>query len=83
MCGGAVGHHRQRLDVEYDVLERILGERGALRHHHGDRLADVAHLGAGDHRLAESLRLGKRIEPQRDHRDVGPDLPRGDDRVHA
>ena len=42
--GVAVGHRRQRLDVERDGVERVLGQRRAVGHHHGDRLADVAHL---------------------------------------
>ena len=42
--GGAVHDRRQRLDVERDRVERILGDGGAVRQHDRDRLADIAHL---------------------------------------
>ena len=67
--GGAIRHRRQRLDVEADRVERVFGQRRAVGHHHGDRLADVAHLVAGDHRLLIRLELGQQLLPHGDDRD--------------
>jgi len=44
-CGGAerlfqIDHGRQRLEIDLDVAERILGEVAAVGQHHGERLAD-------------------------------------------
>ena len=46
-----VDDRRQRLVADGDALGRLARERGGLRHHHGDRLADVAHAVGGEHRL--------------------------------
>ncbi len=66
----AVRDRRQRLDVEFDCLQRILGGAGALRHHNGDRFADIAHLIVGDHRLLIGLERRQQFLPHRDDRDL-------------
>ncbi len=48
---------RQRLQVDRDELGRVLGGVAALRHHHGDRLADVTHLVGGKERLLRIVQL--------------------------
>ena len=41
--GGACGRHRrQRIDINENQLGRVLRLLDRLRHHHGDRLADIA-----------------------------------------
>ena len=83
LAGGlAIGHRRQRLDVDRDRLQRVLGERRAVGHHDRDRLADVAHLADGDDRLLVALELGQRLLPQRNVRHVA-DIGRRDHGVHA
>ena len=68
--GLAVGHRRQRFDVERDRIERVLGERRAVGDDDRDRLADVAHLVLGDHRLLVRLELRQQLLPHGDDRDV-------------
>ena len=51
--------------------------------HDGERLADVAHLVVGDHRLLERLELRQRLQPHRDDRHPARHVLGGDDRVHA
>ena len=47
--GVVVGHDRfEHLDVLYDQLERVLRHIPALRHDHGDGVADVADLVGGE-----------------------------------
>ena len=64
----AVGDRRQRLDVDVDGVERILGERGAVGQHDRDRLADIADLVVRDHRLLERLEGRQRLQPHRNDR---------------
>ena len=71
-----VAHRRQRLVVDRDRGRRVLGEMAAVRHHHGDGLADVADLVAGERDL-RARRLDRRIGHQ--HRD----LAGGDARRHV
>ena len=78
----AICHRRQRLDVELDRLQRILGGAGAVRHDHGDRLADIAHLVAGDDRLLIGRERRQQLLPHGDDRDLA-DIGCGDDRMHA
>ena len=87
-CGFIMRRHmpvrqrRQALDVQFDLFQRILGQRLRLSHHHSNRLADIAHLVLGDDRLQIALELGQVGKPQRDHRHVA-DLRRRHHRVHA
>ncbi len=78
----AIRHRRQRLDIDHDRFERILGNRRAVRHDDGDRLADIAHLVVGDDRLLVALELRQRLLPQRNFRHVA-DIRRRDDSAHA
>ena len=59
-----VRHWRQRLNVEGDRLQRILGNSRVFGQHHGNRLADVAHLLIGDDRLLELPEGGQLVQPQ-------------------
>ena len=43
-CFFRIDHDRERLEVDLDQFERILGQIAAFRHDADDRLADVAHL---------------------------------------
>ena len=47
---GGLEHDRQRLDVDRDRLGGILGLRNGFRDDAGDRIADEAHLVAGERR---------------------------------
>ncbi len=78
-----VGKSRQILDLDGDVLQRILTDRDAGSEHHGKRLANVSHLVVGDHRLLERLELRQRLEPHGDDRWAAGHILRRDDAVHA
>ena len=78
-----VGHRRQRLDLDRDRFQRVLADGDAVGQHHGDRLADIAHLVVRDHRLLERLELRQRLQPHRDDRRAARHVGRGDDRMHA
>ncbi len=56
-------------------------------HHHGQRLADVAHLVVGNDRLLERLELRQQLLPHGDNRDGAHALPQdvggSDHRAHA
>ena len=74
---------RKPLDIEFDRLERVLGQRLGLRHHYRDRLADIADLMLGDDRLQVALELRQIGQPQRNDRHGLADLRCGHDRMHA
>ncbi len=76
-------HGRQRLDVDFDRAQRILGDASAVGQHHGQRLADIAHLVARHDRLAERLELRHRLQPHRHQWDGMAEIGRGDDGMHA
>ena len=80
--GAPIRDRRQLLDVEVDRADTVLGQRGAVRQHDRDRLADIADAVGGDHRLQEALRSGQRQQTQRNSRHRA-DLFRGDDGPHA
>ncbi len=78
----AIGNGGPMVDIEHDRLRRVLGALGAVGQHNGDRLADIADHGIGQHRLRK--RCDRRIRPsKRDGRDRPPDILRGHDGVHA
>ncbi len=79
---GAVRHRGQRRDVDRDRLRRVLGERRAVRDHHGHRLAHIAHRAGRDHRLLERPEGVELLLPQRNGGDAA-DVGRGDDGVNA
>ena len=79
----ATRHRRQRLDVDGDVLERVLADRRAVGENDRDGLADIADLAGGDHRLLERLELRQWLQPHGDHRRAARHVLRGDDGVHA
>jgi hypothetical protein len=58
-----VGDRRQRFNIDFDQPERIFGDAGAVGEHKGEHLADVAHLGLGDHRLPERFEIRQRLQP--------------------
>jgi hypothetical protein len=75
-----VGHRGQRLVLDLDELERVLGQVPAVRHDHRDALADVPHLVRGQAAPGVPGRVGAEVG----HRvaqlgGLGP----GDHRVHA
>ncbi len=85
--GAALGHrairqHGQRRDVDRNRLARILGERGAVRHHHGHGLADIAYPVGRDDGLLERPEGFELLLAQRNGRDAA-DVGRGDDRMDA
>ena len=61
----AVGHRRQRLDIDLDRFKRILGDRRAVGHHNRNRLADVADLVVRDDGLKILLERRQRLLPHR------------------
>ncbi len=81
--GVAIGDRGQRLDVDLDQAERVLGNAGSVGEHERDRLADIAHLRLRDHRLAEPLEFRQRLQPHRHARHALADVPGGDHAVHA
>jgi hypothetical protein len=81
--GVPVRHRRQLLDVDLDRLQGVLGERRAFRQHQRKRLAHIADLGMGDHRLGERLELRQRLQPHRHLRDRAAEVGCRDDAVHA
>jgi hypothetical protein len=81
--GAAVGDRRQRLDLDLDQAERILGNGRRVGEHDRDGLAHVAHLGLGDHRLSERLEIRQRLQPHGDARHAIADIPGRDHAMHA
>ena len=79
-----VGDDGQRLPVDLDQLERVLGEVAARGDHEGDRLADVADYTGGERRLQARGRADPRAltKPHRDARDR-PEIVRRDHREDA
>jgi hypothetical protein len=73
---------RQRLDLQADRLDPVLGQSGAVGDDDCDRLAGIAHALCGDNRLTERLGRRRSLQPQRDT-GQGADLGCGDDRVDA
>ena len=80
---GAIGDGRDVRDVDLDALDCILGQRPALRHDDGQRLADEPHLVRGDDRLDETLEPFDGGETDRDGRDDRADVGCGEDRRDA
>ena len=69
-------HRVERLVVDHDQLEGVLGRVGVLRHHGGDLLALEAHLVRGEHGLRVAGERGHPGEPVLGHqlaRDHGHD----------
>ena len=81
--GGAVHDRGEGLDVERDGVERILGGAGAFGQHDRDRLPDIADLAVGNDGLLERLERRRGFLPQRNPRNGGADVGRGDDGVDA
>ena len=81
--GCAGGDRRQRLDVDRDRVERVLGRGGAFSQHDRDRLTDIADLVMGDDRLLERREGRRGILSQRNGRHRRAKIGRGDDGVHA
>jgi hypothetical protein len=79
----AVGDGRQRLDLDLDQAERVLGDGRGLGQHDRDGLAHVAHLGLGDHRLSERLEIRQRVQPHGDARHAVADILGRDHAVYA
>ncbi len=79
---------RQLLDLNGDPFQRVLAEGDARRQHHGNRLADVAHLLVGNDRLLVGLEFGQRLQSHRHDRYASRVILRrhvlgGDDGVDA
>ena len=54
---------RQRIDIDIDRAQRVLGDGGAVGKHHRQRLADIANLVARHDRLPECLEFRHRLQP--------------------
>ena len=80
--GARVEQRRQFLDLDRDQLGGVLGNVRILGEHCGDRLADVAHLVRGQHRLAVRRELLDRPLAEIDRPDV-VDVARGPHRDDA
>ena len=82
--GGAVGSRcgGEVFDVGEDQIGRVLGKVGILGKDHRHRLADIAHLGGREHRLAVGPEAGHADLAEVDRRDVG-DVGRVHTRDHA
>ena len=85
---GRIGHRRQRLVVDLDLLGGVLGLRQRLGEDDGDRIADMVRLAMGDRRMRRILHL--RAVLGRDHPAanetadlVGGKLGAGEHREHA
>ncbi len=79
----AIGDRRQRIDVDLDQAQRILGNAGGIGQHEGEDLADIAYLVFGNHRLSERLEIRQWLQPHGDARDAVADILGGDHAVHA
>ncbi len=83
----AIGHYRQRFEIELDCIERIFSARERISDHHRHDLTDVPDAIDRDHRLLERHQIGQWCEPQRNRRrlTVGAvdDLACGEHRDHA
>ena len=79
----AVGDRRQRFDIDFDQPQCILGNPGGIGEHEGEHLADVAHLGLGDHRLPERFEIRQRLQPHGNARHAVADILRGEHAMHA
>jgi hypothetical protein len=76
-------HHRQLLDLDRDVLSRVLGDIRVFGEDGRHRIADVAHIGLGQRRLAEFADAGGVfVGAEIDRRQVG-DVGIGPYRDHA
>jgi hypothetical protein len=53
--GVQISHHRERLELDSDARDRVLGCVAIARDDDGDGLADVSHLFEGEDRLARTL----------------------------
>ena len=73
---------RQLLDLHGDEIGGVLGDVGIVGEHRRHRLADIAHLVRGQHRLAVGREPLDRALAEIDRRHVG-DVGRGPDRDHA
>ena len=79
----AVGDRRQRLDIDLDQAERILGDAGAVGEHDGNGFADITYFGFRDHRLPERLEIRQRLQPHRHPRHPVADILGGEHAMHA
>ena len=79
----AVGDRRQRLDVDLDQPERVLGDAGSVGEHDRQRLADVTHLAVRDHGLPERLEVRQWLQPHGDARHALAHVCGGDHEMHA
>ena len=75
--------HRQLFDLDRDQLGGVLGDVGILGEHRRDRIADIAHVGLRQRRLAEFADAGGvLVGAEVDRRKLG-DVGIGPDRDHA
>ena len=78
----AIGHRRQRLDVDLDRLQRILGQSWGIGDDDSERLTNISHLAVCNHRLLVTPDFRRRIVTQRNGRHLA-DVGRGNDRMDA
>jgi hypothetical protein len=71
------------VDIEQDDSDCSLGRAGAFGQDDRDRLPDIADLAVGNDGLLERLERRRGFLPQRNPRNDGADVGRGDDGVDA
>ena len=79
----AVGDRRQRFNIDFDQPQRIFGDPCGIGEHEGEHLADVAHLGLGDHRLPERFEIRQRLQPHGNARHAVADVLGREHAMHA
>ena len=78
-----VGDRRQRLDIDLDQPERVLGDCRRVGERERDRLADVTHFAFRDHRLRERLEFRQRLQPHGHARHIVAHIRGRDHAMHA
>ncbi len=78
-----IDHGRQRLDINLDITQRILGQIAAVRQHDGKRLADMADFVLGERHLGALVEDGvfdrRRRHQQRARRPIVAEIGGGVD----
>ena len=80
---GAIGNGGKGLNLEVNQVERIFSYGCRVGHDDRHRLADIAHLFEGEHRLMKGREFREWLEAQGYQRRRCPKVARGDDGPHA
>ncbi len=79
---GGIEDDGERLDIECDQVDGVLGDIGIGGEYGGDRLADITHGALRQCALPVGLERGQAGQPEADRRDVR-DVVMRPHRVHA